>query len=138
MNKKTSSILGLITSIVFAVIGLLILCEVFGGSTGSLVSPYNYDYGYATFGADFYNYVSNNAAYSAKGIVAVYNTLSSLNDLLKNVFGFLFIGIGLFGICHFAPQIEKKAKETPEIVSAETPYFENKTIEESSLEEEKQ
>lgn len=135
MSKKASSILGLVTSIVLAVIGILILCEVFGGSHGSLVSPYNYDYGYATFGADFYNYVSNNAAYSAKGTVAVYQTLSSLNDLLKNAFGFLFIGIGLFGVCHFAPQIEKKANKTVEIVSEETQYSENKTIEESSPEE---
>lgn len=135
MNKKASSILGLVTSIVLAVIGLLILFEVFGGSHGSLVYPYNYDYGYATFGADFYNYVSNNAAYSAKGTVAVYHTLSSLNDLLRNAFGFLFIGIGLFGVCHFAPQIEKKTNKTTEIVSEETLSSENKTIEENPPEE---
>ena len=108
MSKKASKIMGLVVSAIIVVIGIIIL---FGGFTGdnyySSASNYNYDYGYATFGADFYNYVSNNAAYAAYNTSKVAAYVQDLTDLMEVAFGFAFIFAGLLGICKFAVKEEK-------------------------------
>lgn len=108
MNKKVSNIVRLVVCAALIIIGVITL---FGGFTGdnyySSPSNYNYDFGYATFGADFYNFVSNNAAYAAYNTARVAARVSDLIDLIENIFGCAFIATGLLGICKFGVKEEK-------------------------------
>lgn len=120
MNKKISNILRLIVCAALIIIGVITL---FGGFTGdnyySSPSNYNYDVGYATFGADFYNFVSNNAAYAAYNTARVAARVSDLIDLMENIFGFAFIAVGLLGICKFGIKEEKRCENCSNEVQTE-------------------
>lgn len=120
MNKKISNIVRLIVCAALIIIGVITL---FGGFTGdnNYYSPsnYNYDVGYATFGADFYNFVSNNAAYAAYNTARVAARVSDLIDLMENIFGFAFIAVGLLGICKFGIKEEKRCENCSNEVQTE-------------------
>jgi hypothetical protein len=73
-----------------------------GGDTGYRNSAsYTYDSGYASFGADFYSFVNNNAAEAADGAQKAASNLNEIANLLKNVFGIITIGFGLIAFCVF-------------------------------------
>ncbi len=100
--KKTFSLIGMIGGVLAIVLGVLILAGVFGGDGNTPGSaPYGYDSGYSIFGADFYTYVSNNAAEAASaGRAAAYNT-RDLIGLTRYVGGGGLIAFGLFMLCSF-------------------------------------
>ena len=103
MNKKLVSLIGIVLGVVVIVMGILVMAGVFGGdASGAGTSPYNYDSGYASFGADFYTYVSNNAAEAASAARTVASNLVRIADLLKNALGILTIAFGAFMCCFFA------------------------------------
>ena len=134
MNKKTVSLVAMILSALIVFFGILVLAGAMGGDTSYAGSSYLYDSGYAEFGADFYTYVSNNAAEAASASRTVASNLGEIAALLKNVCGIFLMGFGLLGLCHFAMLWleEKKAEEavaTPEIV--EEPVQEEAAEEES-------
>ena len=101
MNKKIFAIIGVATSAILILMGVLTICGVFGGDTSHSSGGYSYDYGYATFGGDFYTYVNNNAAKAAYASSAASSNVAELVDLLKNVCSIFMMGFGLFGVCHF-------------------------------------
>lgn len=101
-TKKLFSLIGLAGGIIVILVGLLVMTGSFGGdaSTASGAS-YLYDSGYATFGADFYNYVSNNAAEAASAARTVAGNIKSIAGLMKNVCGLSLMAFGLFMTCFF-------------------------------------
>lgn len=117
-GKKTFSLVGMIVSALIVITGILTISGVFGGY-GSSVS-YIYDSGYASFGADFYSYVNNNAARASY-------TLINLIHFARVISGIFMICIGLLSLCHFgmarsecaAAQKKNLCEPTPE---AEHPY----------------
>lgn len=66
MTKKTFALIGMIISLAIVVCGVLTISGELGGNAHyASGASYLYDSGYASFGADFYTYVSNNAAEAA-------------------------------------------------------------------------
>ncbi len=105
--KKTFSIIGIIFGLLMIVFGILAVSDALGGFT--VAANYPYDSGYATFGADFYSYVSNNAALAARNV-------RELGNLVKNVSSVLLIGLGLFMVCLFGTKLAE-CKETAAVPS---------------------
>lgn len=102
MAKKRFSTVGMIAGILLVLAGVLTLSGVLGGDTNmNSGSSYLYDSGYASFGADFYTFVSNNAAEAASAARTTANNLDSIAYLLSNFFGVMLIGFGLFTFCYF-------------------------------------
>ena len=102
MNKKTFATIGMICSAIILLMGILVMTGAMGGDASSASSAsYPYDSGYASFGADFYTYVSNNAAEAASAARTIASNLKNLSELLKNGLGLLLIAFGMFGVCHF-------------------------------------
>lgn len=101
MSKKTFGLIGMIVSLAIVLCGILTITGTFGGDTGYASGSYLYDSGYASFGADFYTYVSNNAAEAADGARTAANNLDDIAELLKNALGIFLIGFGAMGFCFF-------------------------------------
>ena len=102
MSKKTFATLGMILGVIMALSGILTITGAMGGDTSYPSSaPYSYDSGYASFGADFYTYVSNNSAEAASAARTTASNLEDIAELLKNVCGAFLIGFGLMGVCFF-------------------------------------
>lgn len=102
MDKKKFATIGMICSTLFVVMGILVFTGLLGGDASyPSGASYGYDSGYATFGADFYNFVSNNAAEAASASRTAANNVKELCLLIKNVCGVALMGFGLFGVCHF-------------------------------------
>ena len=100
--KKKYCTFGIIVSAAVILLGILTLAGVFGGDTGTASgASYFYDSGYATFGADFYTYVTNNAEEAASASRTAANNLHRIAILLKNVLGCGMIAFGLLCICGF-------------------------------------
>lgn len=91
-GKKIFSIIGMVVSAMIVITGILTISGVFGGNESYI--PYYYDSGYASFGADFYSYVNNNAAAAARAV-------TSLVLFAKSISGIFMICIGLLSLCHF-------------------------------------
>lgn len=131
MNKKTLALIAMIISIAIAFFGILVMAGSMGGDTSYPSSSYPYDAGYASFGADFYTYVNNNAAEAASGTYTIAANLNDIAELMKNALGIFLIGFGLLGLCHFAMiWVDEKAKaaaakpaeeEAPTQIPAEVP-----------------
>ena len=84
MNRKVFATLGMIFGLLIALCGILTLSGKLGGDTSYPSSaPYSYDSGYASFGADFYTYVSNNAAETASAARTTAGNLEDIAELLK-------------------------------------------------------
>jgi len=106
MSKKIFSILGIVTGLLAVLFGILILSGAFGGDTDTASSAsYPYDSGYASFGADFYTYVSNNAQEAASAARTTARNLNEIAHLLRASLGCLFIVFGLFTTCLFATKL---------------------------------
>ena len=102
MSKKTYATLGMILGLIMALSGILTITGAMGGDTSYPSSaPYSYESGYASFGADFYTYVSNNSAEAASAARTTASNLEDIAELLKNVCGAFLIGFGLMGFCFF-------------------------------------
>ena len=130
MRKKTFATLGMVFSLVIVLAGILVLTGAMGGDAGSPSSaPYSYDSGYASFGADFYTYVCNNAAEAASASRTAANNIRELCDLLKSVSGCFLMGFGLVSFCHFGivrceckkKRVEYAVNETAEPAVLEPP-----------------
>lgn len=114
--------------------GIVVYTTGFGVETYSVSSGVGYDKGYAKFGADFYNYVSNNAAKAASGASVAADNIGELIQLIQHVCGCAMICWGLLSTCKFGLKLstikreEEKAKNT-EVVSAieENPGILNST-----------
>ena len=144
MNKKTVSMIAMMVSVLMVFFGLLVLAGAMGGDTdagsGYSVSFTStlYDNGYAEFGADFYTYVSNNAAAAAdaaeSAAKAAYNVASNLDEiatLLKSACGIFLMGFGLLSLCHFGMIWIDEKKNEPEAA----PAVECAPVEEAPAEE---
>lgn len=133
MNKKNFSMIGMVVSLAVALCGILTIFGVMGGDASSASSaPYYYDSGYASFGADFYGYVTNNAAEAADAAQATASNLVDIADLLRNVCGIFLIGFGLMGFAGFGYLWCGLKKE--KIAAAASPVSET-VLEEQSAEE---
>ena len=96
-NSKASSaiaVLLIIVGVMSLIFGIIVL-TMENGSTGSS----------ATFGADFYNYVNNNAARSATNV-------RNLTSVVKLGFGFGLIIAGLITALSAAYKLASKQRET--------------------------
>lgn len=122
MSKKTFATLGMIFSAVIVLASILVFAGALGGDADYPSSaPYSYDSGYASFGADFYTYVSNNTAEAASASRTAANNVRELCDLMRNVCGCFLMGFGLLGICHFGiVRCECQKKETAECAATES------------------
>lgn len=110
MKKSSMAVLGVVSGVIMIIMGLLVLLGVFGPDTSYASSAsYIYDSGYATFGADFYNYVSNNAAEAAVAARTTAANIDKLASMLKWVFGISFIGFGMFEVCFFGMKSNSSA-----------------------------
>ena len=94
--------MGMILGLVMALCGILTITGTMGGDTSYPSSaPYSYESGYASFGADFYTYVSNNSAEAASAARTTASNLEDIAELLKNVCGCFLAVFGLMGVCFF-------------------------------------
>lgn len=102
MNRKTFASAGMAVSALIVIFGILFIAGALSGSTGLAGSAGAfYDSGYASFGADFYTYVSNNAAEAASAGRVVASNLDDIFHLAKAFGGIFLIGFGLLGLCYF-------------------------------------
>ena len=102
MNKKIVSLIGLGISGVIVLLGLLVLTGALTGNTTTASSAlYPYDSGYATFGADFYSYVSNNAQEAASAGRTTAANVHRLFQLIRTVSGLFLMGFGALNACSF-------------------------------------
>ena len=134
MNKKTMSLVGMIVALAMVLFGILAMAGALGGNTSWASGSYLYDSGYASFGADFYTYVSNNAAEAASATRTVAGNLGDIADLLKNVCGLFLIGFGAMAFCFFGSSFSE-AKAACAAAAAETIPCEPKTEVEAPAEE---
>ncbi len=107
MKKKTFAVVGMVISVIVVLWGIL----VFTGSYDYASTPsWSYDYGYASFGGDFYSYVNNNAAYAAYNVRA-------LGSMIEKIGGIVLISLGLLSFCYFGMAEVSLSKER-EMVTA--------------------
>lgn len=148
MNKKTLSLVAMIVSILIVFFGILVMAGAMGGDTTVANGSYNsssylYDSGYAEFGADFYTYVSNNAAAAAdaaeSAASAARTVASNLDDiaaLLKSACGIFLMGFGLLSLCHFGMIWLGEKKEEAEQEPVEAPEVEAEPAQEETADNE--
>lgn len=123
MSKKVFATLGMVFGLVIALCGILTITGEMGGDTSYPSSaPYSYESGYASFGADFYTYVSNNSAEAASAARTTASNLEDIAELLKNVCGVFLMGFGMLGLCFFgAMRCDCKAPAEEPVISHSTP-----------------
>jgi len=121
--KKTFTILGMIVCLLIAVLGGMVMSGSFGGDANYPSGGSFYDSGYASFGADFYTYVSNNAAEAASASRTTANNVRALCELMTSVSGIFLIGFGLAGFCLFGTKLgdTKTAEAAPAAFAPEAP-----------------
>ena len=131
LNKKNFSLVGMGISILVVLFGILIMAGAMGGNASYSSGSYLYDSGYASFGADFYTYVSNNAAEAASASRTAASNLVSIAKLLKNVCGIFLMGFGTMGFCLFGMAfVDAKAQDpVEESVSTVAPETESESQE---------
>ncbi len=125
MSRKTYAKIGMVSCAIIAIMGLLILCGAMGGNTQDSYGSFGYTNGKASFGADFYTYVNNNAYRAASAAEVTADNLNEIGTLLRWSLGILVLGIGAIGACGFGivycgcdkteqPNEEDKAAVAPE------------------------
>ncbi len=125
MSKKLFVYIGMIAGLLAVLMGILVMTGAMGGNSFTVFgAPYKYDSGYATFGADFYTYVTNNAAEAAEASTTAAANLREIAVLLKNVSGILLIAGGLFMLCFFGVQYAECAQAARPETPAEKPIAE--------------
>ena len=124
MIKKLVSAAGMLVGVVVIVMGILVMAGVLGGNAYSAsTASYQFDSGYASFGADFYTYVSNNAAEAASATRTVASNLVRIADLLKNALGILTIAFGAFMLFYFAIKFLGACEKAAAVKAAPAPAF---------------
>lgn len=114
--RKFFSIVGIFFSCMVIYLGVQYInlnAEFVGGRTVSAPdtassAPSYVDSGYASFGADFYTYVTNNAADAASAVhtvaanqVRIFDQMNQVKTILTRFFGFVLISLGGMGVCLF-------------------------------------
>ena len=113
--RKFFSIVGILFSCVIIFWGLQYLNlnrDYVGGRLSSPSSasgaPSYVDSGYASFGADFYTFVTNNAADAAEAVhtvasnqIQLFDQLYQLKTVFSQFFGYFLISLGGIGVCLF-------------------------------------
>lgn len=99
MSKKVFASIGMVVCVLFIVMGVVTVGRDNSCSTDARSGLY--DSGLATFGTDFYTYSNNNAAEAASAARTTANNIKELYGLLTDMFGCLFVFMGLIGLCHF-------------------------------------
>lgn len=128
--KKFFAVLGLIVSILFVYSGYTVLNgDVDSGTDTASSAGILYDSGYASFGADFYTYVTNNAAEAAAASRTVAANLHHMAQLFLNVVGYFMIGIGLLSFCAFGVALCDKKK----VEYIQAPVLQKNSTNESSI-----
>lgn len=120
MTKKRYSIVGMIVGVVLVLLGSFTMSGLLGGNTVIATSNSSilYESGYGKFGADFYTYVTNNAAEAASAARTVSSNLNAIANLLKSISGIIMIAFGLFMNCFFGIKfIETKDEEKSSVLS---------------------
>lgn len=120
-GKFYFSLIGMISGFLLIVFGALAIFGVLGDAHYYTDSPYRYDHGYTSFGADFYTYVSNNAAYAAEAASAAVSNVRATANILKNTIGISMICFGLFGICGFGTILSGCVKKPKALTETTTP-----------------
>lgn len=105
MTRQVFSWLGIFVGIITIIIGLNIMDYNYGKSVSSV-----------TFGADFYTEEHKATATAA-------NNVKDLIEFLGKVFGWLFIGFGVFEICLFGTKLSTTmvTKKSDIVVKNEVP-----------------
>ena len=129
---KKFAIIGMVISIAFIIVGVLVISGELGGNTNWSATPsYQYDFGAASFGGDFYTYVNNNAYFAGRNAAKTADNLMQLGKLFKNVFGIGFIGMGALSFCYFGimacKKTESKAVEIATVKEPQSVYCSNGT-----------
>lgn len=99
MGKKVFATIGMVVCVLFVIVGFVTMGQDNECSIASRSGMY--DSGLTTFGADFYTYSNNNTAEAASAARTTANNIYELYNLLADVFGWLFVFVGLIGFCHF-------------------------------------
>lgn len=124
MSKKYFVYIGMIAGLLTVIMGILVIAGTMGGEIYRPSAKPFFDYGFATFGADFYTYVTNNAADAAAASKAAAENLGEIIALLKNVCGIALIAGGLFMLCFFGVQYAECAQAARPETPAEKPIAE--------------
>ena len=128
LNKKNCTIIGMLASVALIVTGIVVLTSLFGNwYTSRVSSPYGsygvtYDYGYAVFGADFYNYVANNAALAGYGAQTAAGNLSEIFEMLRFSIGVFMICFGLGSLGAFGIVFSGCKKKSIEVAAVSTSF----------------
>lgn len=109
--RKFFAVIGMLVCAGLVVAGIMFVEGNMGGNTSTASSaPSYYNSGYATFGADFYTYVTNNAGEAASAVRTAAANLNHIARLLRNFCGAVLIGMGLIGFCGFGVALGSKPK----------------------------
>lgn len=101
MFKRFFAVGGMAVCLLSVLLGILILCGVFGGLRGNYPTSTTYDHGYAMFGNDYYTYMNNNAAATTSAISSVNRNIIAQSKLIKNISGLAFMSVGIIGFFAF-------------------------------------
>ena len=104
MSKKYYAVCGLIIGTIVVILGTLVTSGAIGGNTvTATTSPSSilYSSGYASFGADFYTYVTNNAQEAASAARTIADNQNVIYGFQRSAFGIALIVFGLFMNCLF-------------------------------------
>ena len=103
MTKKHYSVVGMIIGTILVLMGIFAMSGALGGNTviATSNSSYLYSSGYASFGADFYTYVTNNAEEAASAARTISSNLNQIASFLKTVLGIMMMAFGFFMNCFF-------------------------------------
>ena len=101
MRGKSFSAAGMIVSALIVIFGILFIAGALTEETYTAGGAGMYDSGYASFGADFYTYVSNNAAEAAAAGRTAASNLDDIFHLARTFGGIFLIGFGLLAFCLF-------------------------------------
>lgn len=105
-TKNLFSVLGVLVGVIIIICGILFLNGKLAPINGYYVGTISsYDYGYASFGADFYTYVSNNAYIAAQHARGAAEYASQIAKMTRNFFGIFLISFGCLACCLFGSKI---------------------------------
>lgn len=113
MSKKYYAVCGMIVGSILVLMGILAMSGALGGNMtlASGSSSILYSSGYASFGADFYTYVTNNAEEAASASRTVAVNLVGIAGFLKTALGLLMMAFGLFMNCFFGIRLAETKAE---------------------------
>ncbi len=97
----------MIVGTIIVLMGILTLSGVLGQKADTATTPSSFIYssGYASFGADFYTYVTNNAEEAASAARTIAANQTVIYGFLKLAFGLFMIAFGLFMNCFFGVKL---------------------------------